>query len=328
MPKDGVSLTPSPHLLTTEEVKRLSTHFVTLGVKKIRLTGGEPTTHGGLQEVIAHLSTLRPLGLSTLSMTTNGLLLGSSRTLLPNLWRGGVDGLNISLDTLSPPTFEAISRRPSSQWHTVWAGIQGALEQGWGHTPGRPLKVNCVVQRGVNDHEALSLVTTLTRHLPITLRFIEFMPFAGNGWSGGATVVPSAQLLLSLKASLPHCHPTTPIAVGEAAASAATEGGMLYKGGEDWAGSFGFISTVSSAFCSSCTRLRLTADGNLRVCLHDAADKEVSLRDVLRGGGGEEELNRSIGRAVWGKHAQLGGQGKVGERGEEGEGRAMVKMGG
>jgi cyclic pyranopterin phosphate synthase len=336
MPPDGVALTPAPQLLSHAETLQLAAHFVALGVTKIRLTGGEPSTHGSLLPTVRALSRLKQPGdsasgrLHTLAMTSNGVALGQA--LLADLWHAGLDALNISLDTLQPARFAAISRRPPAAWGAVWRAIQGALAAGWG-TPSRPLKVNAVVQRGVNEDEAAALALALTRHHPITLRFIEFMPFAGNDWGAGegggggagsgsgsgSGVVPSAELLAALQRELPGTH---------AAAPAQGSCGVLYRGGVDWAGGFSFISTVSSAFCATCTRLRLTADGALRVCLH--GEGEVSLRDVLRSGGGGsvgDRLTEAIARGVSGKHAALGGRRELVGK-QAWEGRSMVKIGG
>jgi cyclic pyranopterin phosphate synthase len=326
MPAHGVALTPAPQLLTPAETLALASHFVGLGVSKIRLTGGEPTTQRALLPTVRALAQLRARGLRTLAMTSNGVALPPP--LLRALWSGGLDALNLSLDTLQPGRFAAIARRPPEAWGAAWRAVHGALAAGWGGE-GRPLKVNCVVQRGVNEDEAGALARALTQHHPITLRFIEFMPFAGNDWGGqgggaaaaASAVVPSAELLAALQRELPDV---------QAVAAAEGSSGALYRGGRDWRGSFAFISTVSSAFCGSCSRLRLTADGALRACLH--GEDEVSLRDVLRSGGDgsggsvEERLNEAIARAVRGKRAALGGRALAGKA--EGEGRSMVKIGG
>ena len=378
MPSTGIDLTPSSKLLSKNEVITLASHFVSLGVNKIRLTGGEPTLRPDLMEVLKDLSPLRSRGLSTLALTTNGVLLGSGR-LAQSLWEVGLDAINISLDTLQREKFSLISRRPPSHWDATWSGIQTALSIGWGYTPQKPLKINCVVQKGVNDDEAASLVETLTRCLPIELRFIEFMPFCGNGWGNGELMVPSSDLLSSLRATLPNFAPalprksstttTTMGSVGggritsvnasafsphtlsspaplsthhispqplasEHVSSSGGTCGVVWRGAPDWLGSVGFISTLSSAFCASCSRLRLTADGNFRVCLHDSASREVSLRDILRKGDGametSEKLTEAIEGAVWRKFEKLGGATylKGGERSDKPGERPMIKMGG
>ena len=317
MPAAGAPLTPPPALLTADETVALAAHMVRLGVRKLRLTGGEPTVRPDLVPLVARLSALRREGLATLAMTSNGVALPPRR--LAELWGAGLDALNLSLDTLRPAVFEAVTRRPAAQWGAVWAAVEGALAQGWGRVPGRPLKVNAVVQRGVNEGEAAALAEALTRRAPIQLRFIEFMPFGGNGWGGGERVVPSAELRGALARALPgwaRCE-------GGAAEGGGSVGGELFRGGPGWEGAVGFISTVSDALCGGCSRLRLTADGALRACLH--GEGEVSLRDALRGGGGGEAVTRAVARAVWGKREALGGR-ALGERG--GGERGMVRIGG
>jgi molybdenum cofactor biosynthesis protein A len=329
MPHAGVPLTPAPQLLQPGETLALAQHFVSLGVTKIRLTGGEPTVRPDLLPLVRALGGLRAEGLQALALTSNGVALGQG-TLLEGLWGAGLDALNLSIDTLDPQSFERISRRPAAAWHAVWRALHRAVELGWGGTPGRPLKVNAVLRRGVNDHEAAAMARALTKDLPLTLRFIEFMPFAGIEWAegweaggGGSGVVPTSQALAGLQGALPGLH-RVPVAAG--APASGVEGSALWRGGQDWAGSIGFISTVTSAFCGTCSRLRLTADGSLRVCLH--GEEEVSLRDALRhssGGGGS--LTEAIARGVQGKHAALGGR-RLGSRGALEEGRAMVRIGG
>jgi cyclic pyranopterin phosphate synthase len=326
MPSHGVSLTPSPSLLTADETIALVDHFVGLGVTKVRLTGGEPTVRRDLVPLVERLSRLRARGLRTLAMTSNGITLSPAR--LAVLWGAGLDALNLSLDTLRPEVFEAVSRRPAAQWGAAWGAVEGALAAGWGWTPGRPLKVNVVVQRGVNDWEAPALVEALTRAWPIHLRLIEFMPFGGNAWGDGGAVVPSAELRARLAAALPGWAPLP------AAAEAGAVGAPEFRGGDAFAGTVGFISTVSDAFCGTCTRLRVTADGALRACLH--GEEEVSLRDALRASGGAGALaageeaarnavNAAVAQALGRKHAALGGR-PLEERGSGA--RGMVRIGG
>jgi cyclic pyranopterin phosphate synthase len=329
MPAAGASLTPPPSLLTSDEAVALAGHFVDLGVTKLRLTGGEPTVRRDLVPLVERLSRLRGRGLRTLAMTSNGVALPPAR--LAALWGAGLDALNLSLDTLRPAVFEGISRRPAAQWGAAWGAVEGALAQGWGASPSRPLKVNTVVQRGVNDGEAPALVEALTKRWPIHLRLIEFMPFGGNAWGDGSRVVPSAELRARLAAALPGWRR---VGGGGGGGDAGAVGAPEFSGGEGWAGTVGFISTVSDAFCGTCTRLRLTADGALRACLHGEA--EVSLRDALRGAGGAGALaagdegaagavTHAIAQAVGGKHAALGGR-PLGERAADA--RGMVRIGG
>ncbi|XP_044146711.1 molybdenum cofactor biosynthesis protein 1 [Bufo gargarizans] len=167
MPEEGVKLTLKSELLTTQEILTLAKLFVQEGVDKIRLTGGEPLIRPDVVDIIAQLRRLK--GLKTIALTTNGINLAR---LLPRLKEAGVDVLNISLDTLVPSKFEFIVRRKG--FHKVMEGIHRALELGY-----NPVKVNCVVMRGLNEDELLDFVA-LTERQPLEVRFIEYMPFDGK----------------------------------------------------------------------------------------------------------------------------------------------------
>uniref|UniRef100_A0A8C0TMG4 Radical SAM core domain-containing protein n=1 Tax=Canis lupus familiaris TaxID=9615 RepID=A0A8C0TMG4_CANLF len=170
MPEEGVPLTPKADLLTTEEILTLARLFVKEGVDKIRLTGGEPLIRPDVVDIVAQLHQLE--GLRTIGITTNGINLAR---LLPQLQKAGLSAINISLDTLVPAKFEFIVRRKG--FHKVMEGIHKAIELGYS-----PVKVNCVVMRGLNEDELLNFVA-LTKGLPLDVRFIEYMPFDGNKWN-------------------------------------------------------------------------------------------------------------------------------------------------
>ncbi|XP_049917812.1 molybdenum cofactor biosynthesis protein 1 isoform X2 [Epinephelus moara] len=170
MPEEGVKLTPRGQLLSTSEVLTLARLFVQEGVEKIRLTGGEPLIRPDVLDIIAELRKLE--GLKTIAMTTNGMNLAR---LLPKLKEAGLDLINISLDSLVPAKFEFIVRRKG--FHKVMEGIDKAIEMGY-----NPVKVNCVVMRGLNEDELLDFVA-LTEKKPLEVRFIEYMPFDGNKWN-------------------------------------------------------------------------------------------------------------------------------------------------
>eukprot|EP00274_Cyanoptyche_gloeocystis_P003472 CAMPEP_0196663368 /NCGR_PEP_ID=MMETSP1086-20130531/52593_1 /TAXON_ID=77921 /ORGANISM="Cyanoptyche gloeocystis , Strain SAG4.97" /LENGTH=335 /DNA_ID=CAMNT_0041999151 /DNA_START=348 /DNA_END=1352 /DNA_ORIENTATION=- len=261
MPPEGVDLSPTGKLLTTDEILHLAKLFVSMGVDKIRLTGGEPLVRKDIETLASGLG--RIPGLKTLAMTTNGILLPKK---LEALQEAGVNAINVSLDTLKPSTFERITRRPAESWDRVWKAIEMCVDRGYS-----PVKVNCVVMRGVNDTELNDFVQ-LTQHYPIQVRFIEFMPFAGNGWKD-SKLLPYAEMTTSIKQAFPLLRPV----VGE---DGSHDTCKTYRVGS-WPGSVGFITSMTNHFCSTCNRLRLTADGNLKVCLFGAS--EVSLRDVLRG---------------------------------------------
>ncbi|KAG7225150.1 hypothetical protein INR49_014781 [Caranx melampygus] len=248
-------------LLTTSEVLTLARLFVQEGVDKIRLTGGEPLIRPDVLDIIAELRKLE--GLKTIAVTTNGMNLAR---LLPKLKEAGLDLINISLDSLVPAKFEFIVRRKG--FHKVMESIDKAIEMGY-----NPVKVNCVVMRGLNEDELLDFVA-LTEKKPLEVRFIEYMPFDGNKWNF-KKMVSYQEMLDRIRQQWPKLE-------------------MV-----------GFITSMSDHFCGSCNRLRITADGSLKVCLF--GNSEVSLRDVLRSGASDEELLQIIGAAVGRKKKQHAG---------------------
>ncbi|KAH9837250.1 molybdenum cofactor biosynthesis prote [Rhodofomes roseus] len=283
MPSEGVELSPRDHILTDDEVIRLAKLFVRSGVTKIRLTGGEPTVRKGLGDIVARLNGLRQLGLESVGMTSNGIALERR---LPLLVENGLTHLNLSLDTLDPFKFEIMTRRRGHE--AVLRCLDAALASGL-----QSVKLNIVVVQGLNDHEVLDFLE-LTRNKELSVRFIEFMPFTGNKWDK-CKMVPSTQLLTRIRQRHPNIA-KAPDELNDTARSYIIPG---------YQGSFGFISSMSDHFCSSCNRLRLTADGQIKVCLFDA--KEISLRDRMRAGATDEELLQTIGFAVQGKKAKHAG---------------------
>ncbi|XP_043088689.1 molybdenum cofactor biosynthesis protein 1 isoform X2 [Puntigrus tetrazona] len=281
MPQEGVMLTHRSQLLTAEELLMLARLFVREGINKIRLTGGEPLIRPDVLPIIAELRKLE--GLKTIAITTNGMNL---TRLLPSLKKAGVDLLNISLDTLVPAKFEFIARRKG--FHKVMEGIEKAIEMGY-----NPLKVNCVVMRGLNEDELIDFAS-LTERKPLDVRFIEYMPFDGNRWNF-KMMVSYQEMLDCIKQKWPNLEPVP----GEETDTAKA---FRIPG---FRGQLGFITSMSDNFCGSCNRLRITADGNLKVCLF--GNSEVSLRDFLRSGATEEELLHVIGAAVGRKKKQHAG---------------------
>ncbi|XP_073682986.1 molybdenum cofactor biosynthesis protein 1 isoform X1 [Garra rufa] len=281
MPQEGVTLTPRSQLLTAEELLMLAGLFVREGVNKIRLTGGEPLIRPDVLHIIAELRKLE--GLKTIAVTTNGMNL---TRLLPSLKKAGIDLLNISLDTLVPAKFEFIARRKG--FHKVMEGIEKAIEMGY-----NPVKVNCVVMRGLNEDELIDFVS-LTERKPLDVRFIEYMPFDGNRWNF-KMMVSYQEMLHCIKQKWPNLE-TVPGEETDTAKAFRVPG---------FRGKLGFITSMSDNFCGSCNRLRITADGNLKVCLF--GNSEVSLRDFLRSGATEEELLHIIGAAVRRKKKQHAG---------------------
>ncbi|KMT15599.1 hypothetical protein BVRB_3g059450 [Beta vulgaris subsp. vulgaris] len=298
MPADGVELTPSPDLLSKDEIVRLANLFVNCGVNKIRLTGGEPTIRRDLDEICLQLSEMK--GLKTLAITTNGLTLARK---LPKLKESGLTAVNISLDTLVPAKFEFMTRRRGHE--KVIESINAAVELGYD-----PVKVNCVVMRGFNDDEICDFVE-LTREKPINIRFIEFMPFDGNVWNV-KKLVPYSEMMETVvkKYSDLERFKNDPFDTAK---------NFRIKGHR---GTVSFITSMTEHFCASCNRLRILADGNLKVCLFGSA--EVSLRDPMRSGADDSELMDIIGRAVKKKKAAHAGMFDIANTAN----RPMIRIGG
>eukprot|EP00611_Tribonema_gayanum_P011912 TRINITY_DN2234_c0_g1_i1.p1 TRINITY_DN2234_c0_g1~~TRINITY_DN2234_c0_g1_i1.p1 ORF type:complete len:439 (-),score=126.73 TRINITY_DN2234_c0_g1_i1:725-2041(-) len=286
MPEDGVSLQPQSHLLTTDEIARVAELFVRSGVDKVRLTGGEPLLRRDLADVVGRISAL---GVRHIGVTTNGLVL---KQRIQALAAAGLSHVNVSLDTLQEQRFNAITRRRGLE--QVLAGIDAALDAGFG---GR-LKINCVVMGGVNEDELAAFVE-LGSSRPLDVRFIEWMPFDDNRWNEGKFVGYSS-MLRSLQASYPEM---------ARSGDERNDTTKWYRvpGHE---GRVGFITSMSEHFCGSCNRLRVMADGSLKVCLFDG-DETLSLRDALRAGLPDRQLGALVHAAVLKKKAALGGHGDM-----------------
>jgi GTP 3',8-cyclase len=275
MPAGGLDWLPSPALLTDDELARLIAIAVQrLGVTEVRFTGGEPLLRRGLTGIVARTAALRPR--PEISLTTNGI--GLARLAGP-LHQAGLDRLNVSLDTLSPETFATLTRR--HRLPDVLAGLAAAATAGLA-----PVKVNTVLMRGVNDHEAASLLRfCLDRRYQ--LRFIEQMPLdAQHGWRR-ADMVTADEILTALSAEF-SLTPADPAGRGSAPAET-----FLVDGGPD---RVGVIGSVTRPFCGACDRVRLTADGQIRNCLF--ASDESDLRAPLRAGADDYQLAAIWRRAV------------------------------
>lgn len=301
MPEHPV-VTPRRHQLTTDETIRLSRVFVGAGVEKVRLTGGEPLVRKDAVEIAAAVGAMP--GLRSLALTTNALLLEER---LPDLVAAGLTDLTISLDTLRADRFAEISRRPGLD--RVLAALDAALRLGYGTTRGS-LKVNVVALRGVNEDEAADFAAWAARE-PIEVRFIELMPFAGNGWERDA-LVPYAET----RARIEDVHGSL---VGCEDNPHSTAQTFRQPG---WRGRVGFVASVTAPFCAGCNRLRVTADGGLQVCLFGAP--AVSLRDAIRAGATDADLLGLVRQSLAGKHAAHAGLDLL----AEGAHRSMVSIGG
>lgn len=275
MPEGPIECSPQNHLMTSDEIEELARFFVDLGVRKIRLTGGEPMVRKDFSDVVKRLSRL-PV---ELTMTTNGIFLDKYFQLLKD---SGMRSVNISLDSLDPQTFFRITKR--DQFQKVWDNIELSLQGGI------RTKINVVAMAEMIENELAEFIE-ITRDKDLHVRFIEFMPFSGNRWTSNR-VIPAGQMLKLVESEYdvvklwdePHATAKKYKVVG-------------------YEGTFAFITTMSDHFCSSCNRMRLTADGKLKNCLF--GKKEVDLLAALRS---EKPLLPLVAESIQAKHQTLGGQ--------------------
>lgn len=254
---------PHEEILTFEEIESIVRVGVKLGVKVVRLTGGEPLLRKGIVELVARLAKIP--GLEDLSLTTNGYFLSE---LAKPLKEAGLKRINISLDTLSEEKFSELTGGFSLK--KVMDGLYLSLSAGF-----TAVKINSVIIRGFNDEECEELAK-LSIELPVEVRFIEFMPVGKNSLWDESRVVPISEIKERVE-RLGKLLPTEKVGKGPAAV-------FRFEGAK---GKVGFISPLSSHFCGSCNRLRITADGRLRPCLF--SDEEINLKDYLRGKKGSLE---------------------------------------
>ena len=255
-------------ILSWPELDRLALIFLRLGIRKIRITGGEPLVRDGVEDYIARL---HALGVEDLSMTTNGHLLAER---CERLLAAGLRRINISLDSLEPGRFERITRTKS--FSTVMAGIDAAQESRLA-----PAKVNAVLVRGLNDDEVESFAE-FARDRGVIMRFIEFMPLdADRHWTRDL-VVPAAEIHRRIHARWPL----------EQIPHECSETARKYRFADGAPGEIGLIAPVTQPFCGHCSRIRLTADGKLRTCLFSKDDHD--LKFLLRGGASDDEIESEI----------------------------------
>jgi cyclic pyranopterin phosphate synthase len=279
MPAEGLAWLPRSELLSFEEIERVARVCVErFGFDGIRVTGGEPTVRADLPVLVAKLAALG----TDLSLTTNGLTLP---LLAPRLRDAGLRRINISLDSLQTDRFAAVTRRDALA--EALEGIDAAVAAGFS-----PVKVNCVLMRGVNDDEVVEFAT-FGRDRGVVVRFIEFMPLDAEGGWTPASVVPAEEVVAAIDA----VYPLEPVAVrGTAPAER-----FVYR---DGGGEIGVVASVTRSFCGACDRVRLTAEGMFRNCLF--AVEETDLRTVLRGGGSDDDLADAIAADVgrkWAGHS-------------------------
>ena len=290
--------------LPMQDYQRLIRVFAGLGIKKVRLTGGEPLLRKGLVELVSELAGLRTLDGSPLdiAITTNGHLLAS---LAGPLRDAGLSRVTVSMDAVEPETFAKITRVPGS-FEKVLAGVRAAQQAGLG-----PVKINCVLLRGFNDEQIVPFAR-FSREEGVTVRFIEFMPLEEDRIWAPDTVVPMDELLARLNSFMPTVAlpATTP---GETA--------RRYTFADE-VGEIGIIAPVSQAFCGACSRVRLTSDGKIFFFLLYVFD--LDLHGVLRRGGSDEDLAAFIEQTIDKKEARH----HIGEPGFLQPSRSMVHIGG
>jgi cyclic pyranopterin phosphate synthase len=282
MPSEGMEWLPRDELLTYEELTRVARICVErFGFESIRITGGEPTVRAHLPVLVRRLA---DLGVD-LAMTTNGSALDHLAT---ELAAAGLTRINISCDSLRPDRFAAITGRPALD--RVLAGVDAAVAAGLD-----PVKLNCVIVRGVNDDEIADFAA-FGRDRGVEVRFIEWMPLdAGGQWSS-AQVVPAGEII----AAVSQVWPLVTSDGREADPASPAESYRYVDGG----GRIGVIASVTRSFCGTCDRIRLTSDGQLRNCLF--AVRETDLRPLLRGGGSDDDLAAAIEAEVgrkWAGHS-------------------------
>jgi len=273
VPAQGLKLKPREDILTYEEIEVFANHAIKGGISRIRLTGGEPLIRRGILSLVKNIASIPDL--TDFSLTTNGVLLSDYAD---KLVEAGLSRINISIDSLDPSIYKSITR--IGELSQVNKGLEKALEVGFD-----PVKINVVVLRGINDD--ISDYIKLVYKYPVHVRFIEYMPFGTE--VGPERTVSSCEL----KERIERFGKLKPVEDMRGA------GPARYFGMNGAVGTLGFISPISEHFCTSCNRLRLTAEGKLRSCLF--LDDEIDVREALRSDASEENIKRLIKRALLNK---------------------------
>ena len=281
MPAHGVKKLRHADILSYEEILRNVRALAGVGIRKVRLTGGEPLVRRDIVHLVRGLK--ETPGIETVAITTNGVLLGA---MMDELLDAGLDAVNLSLDTLDGGKFFSITRRP------MFGAVMETLERLTGETQ-LDIKMNCVPIAGVNDDEITALAS-LARDHAIKMRFIELMPI-GCARTEGYRGVPMDEVRARLKAAFGALLP-----VGEAThGRAVPKGPATYVQPAGFRGALGFIDAMEHKFCDTCNRVRLTAEGFLKLCLYSNAGLDT--RSLLRGGATDAQLADAIAHAVWKK---------------------------
>jgi cyclic pyranopterin phosphate synthase len=276
MPAEGMDWLPREEVLSFEEIERLVALLARMGVSDLRLTGGEPLARRQFPQLLERLAPIP--GLEDVALTTNGYLLERQ---LPELVAAGLRRINVSLDSLVRHRFQQLTRRDALE------RVLSSLRAAEAYPELHPIKVNCVAMRNFTEEEILPFAE-LARRRPYEIRFIEFMPLdADHAWDRDS-VLSGAEIRAVIETE----HPLVPLQ-RESHATA-----RVYRF-RDGAGKIGFVNPVSEPFCADCNRIRVTADGRLRTCLFSHA--ETDLRQPLRSGAADAELERLLRDAVWRK---------------------------
>ena len=277
MPEEGIQLSPKSHLMTYEEIYTLAKVFADHGVRKIRLTGGEPLIRKDFTTILEKLATLDV----SITLTTNGVIIDR---FIDDLKKYNLNGINLSLDSLQAEKFREITRRDN--FTQVWDNLHLLVSEGF------KVKVNAVLMKDVNDNEIIDFIE-LTKDLPVSVRFIEFMPFDGNKWNIDKTV-SYAEIMDKVRDHFTEDQL-------ERLQDAPNDTSKNYKI-KNYKGSFGIISSVTNPFCDSCNRIRLTANGRIKNCLFSSS--ETDLLQALRAG---EAIEPLIAKAMRSKFKVRGG---------------------
>ena len=298
MPHEEMKFMPGEELMSASEIFSIAKLFVEQGIKKIRLTGGEPLVRKDIQTILLNLYELDV----ELTLTTNGYLLDKHIELLKT---AGIKSVNISIDSLNKETFKQLTQRHA--FEKVWANIELMIQNHF------HVKLNMVVVKGVNDHEISDFVA-LSKNLPLHIRFIEYMPFSGNDWEH-QKVFTHQEILNKLQEPYPIQK------LEDLKHDTAKKYQVM-----DFKGTFAVISTMSEPFCGDCNRLRVTADGQIKNCLFSA--EESNLLASLRAG---KDILPIIKQSVLQKKASQGGQFSAHYENTQAENivnRSMIKIGG
>ncbi|MBT8255162.1 MAG: GTP 3',8-cyclase MoaA [Bacteroidia bacterium] len=301
MPEEGVQLSPRSHLMTYEEIYTIAKLFVDHGVTKIRLTGGEPLIRKDIPIILEKLASL-PV---ELTMTTNAVIIDQFVEVFKQY---GISSLNVSLDSLDPAKFKEVTRR--DEFERVYKNILLLVKEGF------KVKINAVLMKGFNENEIVDFIE-LTKDLPVSVRFIEFMPFDGNKWDM-KKMVSYAEVMQEVE----NAFPAESIVRLQDAPNDTSKNYKI----QSYQGSFAVISSVTNPFCDSCNRLRLTANGRLKNCLFSSSESD--LLSKLRKG---EPIEPIIQKAVAAKFAVRGGMDtleKLKRPDLHSQNRSMIRIGG